>query len=149
MKVLNKITRSVVCLIVICSICMNFNPVDVYATQRSSKNISINSAIDLDDECSINVHADVYVEYGWDEGYSGWIDNMELDLTGGVGSNNVYIDELRFAGEYYTGSKGYYKFYFCGFHNSGNYNSYTGHIYINVSCDQWGDLSWWVEYEKI
>ncbi len=125
------------------------NPVEVYATQRASKNISISSTIKLDNECDINVHADIYVEYGWDEGYTGWIDNMVLDLTGGVGSNNVYIDELRCIGENYTGSKGYYKFYFCGFQSGGEYNSYTGYIYINVSCDEWGDLSWWVSYEEI
>lgn len=149
MKVLNKITRSVVCLIVICSICMNFNPVDVYATQRSSKNISINSTIDLDSKHNIDVKADVYVEYGWEEGYYGWIDKMELDLTGGVASDNVYIDEFSFDGEYYTGSKGYYSFYFFGFQRGAAYNDYTGYIYIYVSCDEWGDLSWWVEYEEI
>ncbi len=104
--------------------------------------------IDLGDGYEIVVYADLGIDYDWDEGAYGWINDVTIGSSGGAASDNVYIDDFYLVDYSDGGSASYwFKYYFYGFQHGNWYNDYSGYVYFNVYCDEWGDISVWVTYE--
>ncbi len=79
-----------------------------------------------------------------DEGYTGWIEDMEMRDGFGVGSNTVNIEQLYQSESFYTSGSSGYLVYFIEAHE--RWNNYTGYLTFRVTCDEWGELSWGVSY---
>lgn len=110
----------------------------------AERTVSGTEEIWLDNSHSITVDYAIKVTYDYDEGYTGWVENMEMLPEAGVGSNTVNIEDVRLIDEIKEGSSGCLVYYmWC--HE--RWNSYHINIYFQVYCDEWGDLSchMWVE----
>ena len=71
-------------------------PTDANAAENNDRYVSTDASIQLDGDHSIYIYVTSHVYYGYDEGSSGWIDDVVLDdIQGGVASDNVYIDTLQ------------------------------------------------------
>lgn len=126
------------------------NEIEIYASDSDAEIVTIKKEIDLGDGCSITLYADAYVEYAWDEGVYGWIENdVTLADDGGIASDSVYIDDFTLVNFSDPGSSVYtITYYFYGFEHKYWYNTFSGYIKINISCDEWGNIDWWVSYEE-
>ncbi|MDO5382957.1 MAG: hypothetical protein Q4F06_09635 [Eubacteriales bacterium] len=101
--------------------------------------------INLDDSHWVDVYAWVHVYYTYDEGVQGIVYYAELDTSdGGIGSNTVNFDRLSPC-EDEPGISTYKLVYYMDAHE--RENCWTGYIKINVNCNEWGELSIWVDYE--
>lgn len=109
-------------------------------------NAAATTEIWLDSTHSIIVDYSIDVTYNYDEGYTGWIEDMEMRDGFGVGSNTVNIEQLYQSESFYTSGSSGYLVYFIEAHE--RWNNYTGYLTFRVTCDEWGELSWGVSYRS-
>ena len=75
-------------------------------------NAAATTEIWLDSTHSIIVDYSIDVTYNYDEGYTGWIEDMEMRDGFGVGSNTVNIEQLYQSESLYTSGYTGYIVYF-------------------------------------
>ena len=109
-------------------------------------NAAATTEIWLDSTHSIIVDYSIDVTYNYDEGYTGWIEDMEMRDGFGVGSNTVNIEQLYQSESFYTSGSSGYLVYFIDAHE--RWNNYTVYLTFRVTCDEWGELSWGVSYRS-
>ena len=122
-----------------------FNPISAYAAQSGGRNMVLEKNVSFDSTRSIHIYVNAYVEYSYEEGISGWINNVTITDDSGVGSNNVNVDTLQAVAGDETGLSTYWIRYY--FYGHSFIDDYTGYITIYFNCDEWGDVSGWITYE--
>lgn len=124
-----------------------FNPISAYATQSGGRNMILEKDVSLDSSHSIHIYVNAYVEYSYDEGVYGWINNITISDDSGVVSNEVNVETLQAVDGDETGYSTYWiRYLFCG-HSF--LEDYRGYINIYFNCDEWGDLSGWITYDYL
>lgn len=112
-----------------------------------SQRMVLERDIQLDSSHSIHVYVDANVNYSYSDGVYGQINYVEISDGCGVGSDTVYVDELKLVDLTDGGVMTYWeKYYFLGI--AGIYD-YSGYITIYFQCDEYGDLSGWITYNAI
>lgn len=129
--------------IMFCLFLFELKPTSVYASE--SQDFSIDEDYQLDDDDWIHIHVDATVDYDWDEDYYGWINNLEVDPSGGVGSDTVYIDELYLYDDEDPGASTLTKTYFFLGHDY--LDDFRGYITVRASCDEYGNVELELYYD--
>ena len=139
-KVLKKL--SVIMCAVICT--LTFIRTDAFAAYSGTTTVTATKTIYFDSEHSVTVHAISEVDYGYDEGASGWIEDCNMEIQ--MGSNTVTPDTCRVEsyGDFGKSSNIQRYYVYCYRFLA----EYTCYINVHVHCDEWGDVSSWITYDN-
>ena len=119
-----------------------YRPQAAYATQSGTGTASAEKIIDLGDGHFLRVSVTVTMDYSYDEGVTGWITNTYYD--GRTGSD-LRVEDFQAID---CGAYGYTTYYekYC-YYCPSFWQDYTGYVYIYCSCDEWGNLSFWITHK--
>ena len=133
--------------IIMCAIIftLTFIRTDVFAAYSGTTTVTATKTIYFDSGHYIHVRAVSQVDYGYDEGASGWIKECNTQIY--IDSETICIDkcQLNYIDDY--GKSSYKeKYYIYGYRFITNYSCYVN---VYVYCDEWGDVSSWIDYNII
>lgn len=145
MALINRTKKFFISIAAILICVLVVNPVSAYATQSGERDMVLEKDVDLASNVSIHIYVKAHIRYSYDEGVYGWIDSVTITDDSGVASNQVSIETLQAIEGDNTGYSRYWiKYLFCA---ENFYDYYRGYITVNFACDEWGDLSGWIDYD--
>lgn len=146
MKKHNK-SRKMVMVVMLLMLLVGLNkPTNAYAAQRSTRNVFVQKDVALSGNNSIHIEATIYIDYSYDEGVIGWINDAYVIDGGGVYSNTVHVEKVQLV-DIIEGSSSYGEVYY--FYGYVYMTDYTANIYIRVNVDEWGSISAWIDYQPL
>ncbi len=120
-----------------------YKPQAAYATQSGTGTASAEKTIDLGDGHFITIYATVTMSYSYDEGVTGWITDAYIN---GNWTSDLRVEDFQAIDCSDYGYTTYYEKYYV--YCPSFWRDYTGYAYIYCSCDEWGNLSCWIQYES-
>ena len=140
-----RTTRKVVIAMLSVLMFLIINPMQVFAAYSGTKEFEVETDIPLTSEYSIHVYAKTRVSYSYEEGITGWITDFYLSEDSGIGGNEIRVDTIKLVdvGDFGYGSY-YEKYYvYCTRFDE----DFVCYVWVYAQCDEWGDVSCWIDYE--
>ncbi len=131
---------------------------DSVTGNRVAKTYEISKGYKFDSTHSIEITARLYVDYQWDEGNYGWINEAytvgedgDFEHSSFVKSTTVVIADSPVLEDfgYKTDSLYFERYHFYGTKLHGyDLYEYVGHIWIYVQVDEWGNIDLWITFQE-
>ena len=140
-----RTTRKIVIAMLSVLMFLIINPMQVFAAYSGIEGFAIEKDIPLNSKYSIHVYAKTRVDYSYEDNITGWITDFYLSEDSRIESDNISVSAIILDDVGDFGYSSYYEKYYvyCTSYDE----DFVCYVWVYAYCDEWGDVSCWIDYE--